>query len=89
MDKLKKGKMTDKERNDYRRILNEIQTQYEEIFESTQCCAYKKVRYMIFRIGRVLAKHDRSSTRDEEMAYYKRPDILKLLRKPKAKNKSA
>ena len=73
--------MVDKERQEYRRTLRSAQDELENIYRGDY--GFKLVRFMIFRIGRVLGKYDkREWRRNESRSYYSRPDVTKLLKRP-------
>ena len=72
--------MDKKERADYRRVLNEAQNEFETLYRGNGGFSYSVVRKLFFRIGEVLAKHDRIHAGKADREYFKRKDIRTLLK---------
>ena len=71
--------MTEKEREDYRRILNAAQSEFEEMWRYGQY-SFRACKSLFFRIGKTLAMYSKKpGFWDKTKDYYERKGVIEIL----------
>ena len=68
----------DKERKEYRKMLNECADEFEMIYRKDSF-SFINAKRLCFRIWRILAKYDRTRSLEEFNHKYQKPDIKAII----------